>query len=166
MKKYLFLLLALPLFIACSSDDDDKETWEQRRETEQNEVYNKLTNNIIGSWKEYMFLNYRGNWIYSEEDTYRFISKFTFNQDNTVTIKTVSEDETYTYTIEKNPKFVQEANQVCILIRLSKDKATADSYYSAWIDEDGYLRLDKVSSLLTEIVGWKTPEYAIKFIKD
>lgn len=53
MKKILFLMAILPmvLFTACSSDDEEELSQEEKAIQIQTEVYNNVLSNIVGHWK-------------------------------------------------------------------------------------------------------------------
>lgn len=53
MKKILFLMTILPmvLFTACSSDDEEELSQEEKAIQTQTEVYNNVLSNIVGHWK-------------------------------------------------------------------------------------------------------------------
>lgn len=163
MKKILFLMAMLPMTLctACSSDDNGKEeSWSQKQNEFQEEMYKQIKSNIVGDWKEYMYKGgMTGEWQPSSEKPNSLIEEYTFNSDGTCRYKDVIE-KTGKYSIRKNPDYIDE-NKIgsgphcCIIIEIKHDDGTSNDY-SALLNNDGTLKLQKMYSLLGE---YREPEY-------
>lgn len=162
MKKVLSLSLLLSfLFMACSSDNDNEEkSWSQKQSEFQEEMYNRIENSIIGHWYEYMYKGgMTGQWKPSSEKPSSMIYYYTFNSDGKCQYKNITE-KTGSYIVKKNPDYVDE-NKIgsgphcCIIIEIRHEDGSRDNY-SALLDDDGTLKLEKVFNLLGD---FREPEY-------
>lgn len=164
MKKILFLMMAvlvMSMFAACSNDDNNEEkSWSEKQNEFQNEMYGQIKNSIVGNWKEYMYKGgMTGEWQPSTEKPNSLIEEYAFNADGTCRYKNIIE-KTGKYTIRKNPDYFDEKKigsgpHCCIILEIKQDDGTSDDY-SAMLNNDGTLKLERVFSLLGE---YREPEY-------
>lgn len=167
MKIILFLLAVLPFFVACSSNDEEKKSYAQQQSELQEEMYDKIKNNIVGHWKEYKYLGYTGQWQLSSEKDDSNIEYYTFYSDGTCHYRDIIE-YTGNYIIKKNPNYIDEniiasGPYCCIIIEI--DNGVSNDSYSVLLADDGTLKIERVFDSLGDNV-FREPKYNKIFKKE
>lgn len=145
MKKILFLMTILPmvLFTACSSDDEEELSQEEKAIQTQTEVYNNVLSNIVGHWKGSQHYNTSVYRPVGWEDISHisWTQEYIFNSDGTCK-DIVSSNLIYegTYSIIKNKDYIKYPSSQCELFLIITHANGIVNEHAIWMDGE-YLRI-------------------------
>ncbi len=133
--------LTFSLMVGCG-DHDGSVTDESTYAQKQNETYNALNRVFVGHWVGSEQLK---DGVWTERSS--IYAEYTFNVDGTFYYKEGSSEREGTYLLYKNQEYVKNPSyepQVILDLEMTIPRS-----YSAYLDVDGRLRLDRISTLGT-----------------
>lgn len=127
MEKLLTLFVVCFCLASCSGDDANELTFEEKNEQKQEELYQFLKANLVGTWKEYERETFHGNIQVEEKERTIYV----FNANGTGTYKGIN-PYSFIYEIKKNANYIKDGGvnfEVPVIINIKDNRYSTINAY-------------------------------------